>query len=95
MNLDPFRRQAGHFCRGRESARQNLRSHPDLTAILPHLDGAVHRLHGRVREKRYLVYRFDLLCDVRQGLPSIAVAASDHPGFHAKPLPFGSRFRRC
>ena len=41
------------------------------------MDGTVHRLHGGVREKRYLVHRFDLHRGAGHGRSDIAILASN------------------
>ena len=48
MNSDLFGREAGDFrCRGLRPSR-HLNADPNIAAVLRHIDGAVHRLHGGV-----------------------------------------------
>ena len=78
VDLDLLERQAGDL-RGRGlRAAQHLRSHPDVTAVLAHMNGAVHRLHGGVRQKRHLVDRLDPVGGVGHGLGDIALLDADH-----------------
>jgi hypothetical protein len=41
-------------------ARKRLASDPDFAVVFTEMDGAVHRFHGRVGEKRHLIDRLDL-----------------------------------
>ena len=82
MHLDFLRRQAGQLGGRGLSEGRHLRPHPDVAAVRANVDGAVHRLHGGVREERHLVNRLDLLGGARHGLRGIALLARDH----ARPL---------
>ena len=57
---DLVQRQAGGLRRGRLGAREGLGADPDFAAVLAHMNRAVHRLHGRVREERNVIGRLDL-----------------------------------
>ncbi len=50
-----------------------LRRHPDIAPVAPHIDGAVHGLHGRMGEEGQLVHRFDLPAGTLYGRLGIAV----------------------
>ena len=59
--------------RGRRlGAREGLAADPDFAAVLADMNGAVHRLHGGVREERDLVGRLDLGDGARHSLVDIA-----------------------
>ena len=73
VHLDLLRRQAGHLRGGGLGAAQHLRSDPDIATVLAHMDGAVHRLHGGVGQKRQLVDRLDRVGGVGHGLGDIAL----------------------
>src|SRR5271167_1340224 len=47
-----------HLRRDALRKTRDLRTHPYLASAIVHVDGAVHRLHGGVSEKRELVGRF-------------------------------------
>ena len=55
--------------------RLELRRRPDVDAVGAHVCGAVHRLHGRVREQRQLVRGLDLARRTRERAVGIAVVA--------------------
>ncbi len=57
----------------------DLNADPDIAAVLGHMDSAIHRLHGGVRQERHLVDGIDLLGDARYRLGKVAIA----PGGHA------------
>ena len=78
VHLHSLFRQAGQLRSRSLGEGGHLRAHPDIAAIGAHVDRAVHRLHGRMREERQLVDRFDLLSGARHGLGDVAVVARDH-----------------
>ena len=61
VNHDLARRHAGGVGRDRERRLAVLGGRPDLDQVGGHMRRAVLRLHGRVREKRHLIIRFDAL----------------------------------
>src|SRR4029453_17595907 len=65
----------------------NLCAYPDIAAVLGHLDGAVHRLHRRMRQEGLLVNGVDLLCGLRNGCGSITVI----PRYRARLLRRGGK----
>ena len=78
VDLDFFRRQTSRFRDRGLGEGRHLRSHPDIAAIRTNVDGAVHRLHGGVREERRLVNCLDLLGGARHGLGRVALPARDN-----------------
>ena len=60
------------LCRRSLNARDGLAADPDFAAVLANVNGAVHRLHRRVREERNLVGRLDLGDGARHGLVGVA-----------------------
>ena len=77
MNLDSVPRQAGRPSGCGLRAGLDLRPHPDVTAVLADVDGAVNRLHRGVRQKRHLIDRLDLPGRTRQRFGDVAVLARD------------------
>ncbi len=76
---DLVQRQARDFRRRRLDARDGLAADPDFAAVLADVNRAVHRLHGRVREKRDLVSRLDLGDGARHGLVDISDVLRNRP----------------
>ena len=70
-------REPGRLSCFRLNARHDLGSHPDVAAIRPDMHGAVQRLHGRMREKRHLIGRIELLAN-RHALCDIADRLRHH-----------------
>ena len=60
-------------------ARLELGGGPDVDAVGAHVGGAVHGLHGRVREERQLIVRVELRRGCGAPRVGIAVVARDHP----------------
>ena len=81
-----LRREAGDLRRHGLGPRQHLGAGPDLAAVLPDVDRAVHRLHGGVRQERHLVDGFHLSDRRRSARRRISLL----PGHHAR-LPRGLR----
>ena len=52
--------------------RLQLRARPYFRAVAMKLDHAIHRFHGRVREKRKCVLGFDRLCRARQSRSGVS-----------------------
>ncbi|PZV34504.1 hypothetical protein B5V02_32055 [Mesorhizobium kowhaii] len=48
-------RQAGHLRSGRLRAADHLRAQPEVASVLPHVDGAVRRLHCGMRQQGHRV----------------------------------------
>src|SRR5262249_39124674 len=71
---DLVQRQSGNLRGSGLYAHDRLAADPDFAIVLAHMDSAIHRLHGRVREEWNLVGRFDLRRSVRQCLVDIANA---------------------
>src|SRR5881397_1217102 len=69
-------RKPGHFGGGVLSEGRDLGSHPEVAAVRPDVDGAVHRLHRGVRKERLLVNRLDPLCCPGHRRGDVAVVAS-------------------
>ena len=67
-----LQRQPGLFRKRRQRRLAVLRRHPHLGAIRRHLDGAIHRFHRRVGEKRRAVHRFDFLRRARDRFRRVA-----------------------
>ena len=84
VNLDLLRRQPGGLRRGGMGTAQDLCSDPDLAAVLPQVDRAVHRLQRGMSEKRQLVGRLDLGRGARHGRLDVALTARN-----------GARALRC
>ena len=80
VDHDLVQRQARGLRRRRLGARHDLAADPDFAAVLAHMNGAVHRLHGRVREEGNLVGRLDLGDGARHG-------AARHRRSSAQPRP--------
>ena len=59
-------------------ARERLIADPDLASVGADMNRAVHRLHGRVREERNMVGRFDLGHRTRHRLVDITDVLRDH-----------------
>ena len=74
---DLLQRQAGDLRCRRLAARDRLVADPDFAAVLADVNGAVHRFHGRVGEKRNLVDRLDLGDGARHRLVGIADSLRD------------------
>jgi hypothetical protein len=55
---DTLQRQPGDLCCCRLGPREHLSANPDVAAVVAHVRRTVHRLHGRVCEKRNLIDRF-------------------------------------
>ena len=81
VHVDLGLRQPGHFGGGVLSEGRDLGSHPDVAAVRPDVDGAVHRLHSGVREERLLVDRLDLLSGAGHRRGDIAILARDNSRF--------------
>ena len=79
VHHDLVQRQASHLGRGRLSSRDGLAADPDFAAVRADVNGAVHRLHRRVREKRNLVDRLDLGDGTRHRLVDIADVLRNRP----------------
>ena len=58
---DLFERQSGELGGDGLGSRENLVADPDLASVGTDIDGAVHRLHWRMRQERYMIGRFDEL----------------------------------
>src|SRR5271156_3132556 len=67
-----------HLRRDALRKSRDLRTHPYLASAIVHVDGAVHRLHGGVSEKRELVGRFKEHAGLER-LERIAFALRRHP----------------
>ena len=75
-----FRFQAGLRRRGVAVARLELRAHPHLAAVGPHVGDAVDRLHRCVSQIRQVVHGLERLGRLRQRVGRVAVLACGHPG---------------
>src|SRR3989475_10325944 len=71
-------RQARHPGGGRLCPGERLRAGPDLAAVPPHVDSAVHRLHGGVGQERDLVHLVDSLGCTGERPGGIALLARHH-----------------
>src|SRR6202045_344282 len=80
VNYDLVTRQAGHLGSRGLGAADDLVADPHIATIGPYMDGAVHRLHCRVREKGRLVNCFESGCGAGHCLGEIALLARDDTG---------------
>src|SRR5882757_952336 len=55
MHSDLLERKSRDRSRGRLGAGNHLSTYPHVATILADMDGAVHRLHGGMRQQRHLV----------------------------------------
>ena len=91
VHLDLVGRVPGHLRRRGLSPADNLNSHPDLAAVLGHVNCAVHWLHGGMREERHLVDRLDFF-DGGRHAPSRRRHLCGRPRPHsARRFPFAAR----
>ncbi len=79
VNHHLVQRQSGGLCGHRLDSPERLVADPDFAAVLAHMNRAVHRLHGRVREERNLVGRLDLGDRARHCAVDIADVLRDRP----------------
>ncbi len=79
VDHDFFQRQTDSLRRRRLGSRHHLGANPNLAAVVAHMDGAVHRLHRRVCEKRNLIDRLDLGGGARHRLLDIADVLRNRP----------------
>ncbi len=73
-------REARHSGRCRLRSAQRLRAGPHLAAVLPHVDGAVHRLERGVGQEGDLIHRVDFLRRAGEGCGGVAFLPCDHTG---------------
>src|SRR5207302_4145309 len=75
VDLHLLRRNAADLGPDALGPRLKLRRGPDIDAVRAHVGGAVHRLHGGVREERQLVHRvYSVRRELQRGL-GVAVVA--------------------
>jgi hypothetical protein len=58
VDLYLLRLETGHFADHGLRYSGDLGANPDLARVLAHVNRAVHRLHGRVRQERLLIDGF-------------------------------------
>src|SRR5262245_38884122 len=68
-----FEGQPGQLCRDGLRSAHDLDAYPDLAGVLAHIHRAVDRLHGRMRQKRNLIDRFQFLRGGGQSPSDVAV----------------------
>ncbi len=75
MNPDRIRWQTGELGNQCLGQSWSLRAHPQLAAILAKMDGAVHRLHRRMSQKRQLINNIETLRCSRERFLGVALIA--------------------
>ena len=78
-------RHAGRDRSRRQRGRRFLGRHPDRNAVRRDVGGARLRFHGRMRQKRYRIFGFDLPDRVAKRCRRIAVGTSNLRGGRNEP----------
>src|SRR3954469_25283005 len=77
VNFDRIPWPTGEFGHQRLRERHGLRPDPNVATILLQINGAVHRLHRRMGQERYLIDGFEPLRRLSKSLRCIAIGTGN------------------